>query len=499
MKLSTLCASLAGARIEGDQTVEITAISHDSRFVNPGTLFVALRGRKTDGTQYIEQAIAAGASAVAAPADVELNCAVPLIRLAAPRADLAVLAAEVHGRPAETLTMVGVTGTNGKTTVSTLVSEICVAGKVVEGLIGTIDHRIAGRIIPAQFTTPEAPVLHGILAEMVTAGVEVTVMEVSSIGLEERRVDGIPFKVAGFLNLSPDHLDYHADMTAYGDAKASLFTDHLALGGTAIIDVDDPYGQQLAKRIADRRPDVNLWSLSVNEASTSVHFETLSADASGIAGELRTPAGTLSLNSPLLGLFNASNVAMAAAISMAVGIESAAVSAALGHARVRGRLETVETHRDFSVVIDYAHSPDAIARVIETLRPVTRGALWCVFGCGGDRDATKRSPMGSAAAMADAVVVTSDNPRSEDPARIASQAAAGAIRAGAPLSDRPQVGGTYVELDRRAAIAATLAAVGPGDVVLVAGKGHETYQEINGQRFPFDDVEVVRDILQVAS
>jgi UDP-N-acetylmuramoyl-L-alanyl-D-glutamate--2,6-diaminopimelate ligase len=499
MMLHVLCSAVADAWIEGDSSVDILAVSHDSRAVTPGTLFVALPGRNTDGTRYIDQALAAGAAAVAVSEDVALTCGVPVVRLPSPRAALALLAAEVHGRPAEELKMIGVTGTNGKTTVSTLVSEICVAGGVGEGLIGTIDHRIAGVNRAAQFTTPEAPALHALLAEMVAADVEIAIMEVSSIGLEERRVDGIPFQVAGFLNLTADHLDYHADMEAYGVAKSTLFTDHLALGGIAIIDIDDAYGQELALRLRAERSDVELWTLSLSQSAASVRFEGLVVNAEGVSGTLITPKGQVSLTSPLLGAFNASNLAMSAALAQAVGISSEAISLALTTAQVRGRLERVETQRGFSVVVDYAHSPDAIERVLETLRPVTTGSLWCVFGCGGDRDVTKRGPMGTAAALADAVVVTSDNPRSEDPAVIAEQAVAGAINAGAPLSAVPMVGATFVELDRRAAIAATLGAAGPGDLILVAGKGHETYQEVGGQRLPFDDVQVVRDLLRVAS
>ena len=260
MTLAELCTRLDGATIVGDGQIEIGTVSHDSRDVTEGTLFVALPGRRTDGTRFIEMALRNGAAAIAVSRNVELDCDVPVLKLSAPRPDLAVIAAEIHGRPADHLTMVGVTGTNGKSTVATLVAEICVAADVVEGLIGTIDHRIAGTIHPAEFTTPEAPILHRTLGRMVDAGVVVAVMEVSSIGLEEKRVDGIPFTVAGFLNLTPDHLDYHADMDAYGAAKARLFHEHLALGGTAIIDIDDPYGQRLVAELKRARPDLVLWT-----------------------------------------------------------------------------------------------------------------------------------------------------------------------------------------------------------------------------------------------
>lgn len=499
MTLAELCTRLDGATVVGDGQVEINTVAHDSRDVTQGTLFVALPGRRTDGTRFVEMALRNGAAAIAVSEAVELDCTVPVLRLASPRADLATIAAEVYGRPADGLQMVGVTGTNGKSTVATLVAEICVAAEVVEGLIGTIDHRIAGVIHPAEFTTPEAPILHRTLRQMVAAGVEVAVMEVSSVGLEERRVDGIPFRVAGFLNLTPDHLDYHADMDAYGTAKARLFHEHLALGGTAIIDIDDPYGARLVGELKRARPDLVLWTLSVRNREADICFEALQLNAQGVHGILRTPAGDIEITSPLLGSFNASNVAMATGIAIAVGISGDVAGRALASARVRGRLEPVNVGQDFSVVVDYAHSPDALERVLETLRPITPGLLWCVFGCGGDRDSVKRAPMGRAAAQADAVIVTSDNPRTEDPRHIAEAAMAGVLEAGLTLSDAMGRGQAVIELDRRRAIALTLEAARAGDMVLVAGKGHETYQEIDGVRHPFDDVAVVRELLGAAS
>jgi len=394
--------------------------------------------------------------------------------------------------------LVGLTGTNGKTTVSTLVAQICRDAGRPEGLVGTISHWIAGRERPATFTTPEAPALHRLFAEMVSAGVEIAVMEVSSIGLAEHRVHGLRFSAAGFLNLSVDHLDYHGDMTQYGSAKRRLFWDHLVTGGVAIVNTDDAYGHDLALALRESRPDVEVWALSLTDSTAEVLFLDLETDGRGTKGVLQTPRGEVALHSPLLGLFNATNVAMAAAMALALGLSPEAIKASLATGQVRGRMESVANDVELAIVVDYAHSPDALERVIATLRPLTAGTLWCVFGCGGDRDSTKRSAMGRAAAAADAVVITNDNPRAEDPAHIAAAALAGAEGDRRLSAEGPTVGRTWVELDRGTAIRRTIAAARPGDTVLIAGKGHETYQEIHGVQHPFDDVEEARQALAEA-
>jgi UDP-N-acetylmuramoyl-L-alanyl-D-glutamate--2,6-diaminopimelate ligase len=361
--------------------------------------------------------------------------------------------------------------------------------------VGTISHWIAGQERPAAFTTPEAPALHSLFAEMVVAGVEIAVMEVSSIGLAEHRVHGLRFSAAGFLNLSVDHLDYHGDMAEYGSAKRRLFSEHVMSGGVAIVNIDDPYGHDLAEALRESRPDVEIWSLSLTDATAEVRFLDLETDGRGTRGALQTPRGEVALDSPLLGRFNATNVAMAAAMALALGLPREAVEASLAKSQVRGRMELVANDVDLAIVVDYAHSPDALERVIATLKPLTEGTLWCVFGCGGDRDSTKRPAMGRAAAAADAVVITNDNPRAEDPADIAAAALTG-VETDRPLcTDGPTVGRTWVELDRRVAIRRTIAAAKPGDTILIAGKGHETYQEICGVQHPFDDVEEARQAL----
>lgn len=496
MKLADLVAGVDGARLEGDGAVEVRALTHDSREVAPGTLFVALPGRQVDGLRFVPAAVAAGAAAVALAVDAEPTGVdgLPIVRLADPRAALARLAARLHGDPAEKLRLIGLTGTNGKSTVATLVAAMIRASGAPEGVIGTLGNRVAGALHATRFTTPEAPALHALLADMVRAGVDVAVMEVTSVGLAERRVDGVGFAAAGFLNLSVDHLDYHGDMARYGAAKKPLFFEHLRPGGAAVIDVDDGFGATLADEVAERRPDVKLWRLSL-EGPADVRFAKLTLDGEGLRGALETPRGPVEVASPLVGRFNAHNVAMAAALARAVDLPAAAIGAALADTRVPGRLQRVANDRGLSVVVDYAHTPDALTRVIEALRPLTPGTLWAVFGCAGDRDRTKRAPMGAAGAAADAVVITSDNPRSEPPAAIAREVAAGAVAAGRAEADRPRAGHTWVEPDRKAAITATLAAARPGDTVLIAGKGHETYQEVCGVRRPFDDVAVATEAL----
>ncbi len=495
MKLSALIAAAPGARLVSGDDVEITALTHDSREVGPGTLFVALPGRTVDGRRFIPQAITAGAAAIAIPAGSPADAAAPTVLLGDPRADLARLAARLHGDPAERLRLVGLTGTNGKTTVATLLAAIVRAAGQPEGVIGTIGNRVAGALHPTRFTTPEAPALHALLAEMVRAGVDVAVMEVTSVGLAERRVDGVPFVAAGFLNLSVDHLDYHGDLQSYGEAKTPLFLERLRDDGVAVIDVDDPFGALLADRLAAARPTVEIWPLSLTLPDAAVRYETLDLGVDGIRGRLVTPAGPVALKSPLVGGFNVRNLAMAAALARAVDLPPDAIAAGLRETQVPGRLQRVEHDAGFEVIVDYAHTPDALDRALEALRPHTTGRLWCVFGCAGDRDRTKRAPMGRAAAAADAVIVTSDNPRSEDPAAIAREVAAGALTR-RPAADRPTPGRTYVEPDRAAAIRATLAAAAPGDTVLIAGKGHETYQEVGGVRHPFDDVAIASAALR---
>ena len=473
--------------------MEITGLTHDSRQAQPGDLFVALPGANVPGWQFVPTALARGAVAVAGPVEAAkvVPQGVPFVRLDVPRRATAELAASFHGHPSRALKLVGVTGTNGKTTVTSLVAAMIHEAGLQGGFVGTVGYRVGSRqMTAAAHTTPESPTLQSLLAEMVTDGVEMATMEVSSIGLAEWRVHAVEFSVAAFLNLSPDHLDYHGTMEAYGEAKVRLFEQGLAPSGTAIVDVSGPFGQKLWARLNDQARWARLWRIG-----HEIHFDELTLNARGMTGQLRTPAGPVRVQSPLLGRFNTDNVAAAVACGLAVGLPIDAIERGLSSEPPRGRLERVPNTESLAVVVDYAHTPDALRRVLEAVRPATRGAIWCVIGCGGDRDAAKRSAMGKAAAAADAVIVTNDNPRTEPPEIIAATVAEGARAAGRALISRAGIGGTFIELDRRQAIRAAIVAAQPGDTVLIAGKGHETYQEVDGFRRSFDDVAEARAAL----
>ena len=493
---ATICAPPRSSRTQstptcGPEDVSVFGVTHDSRAVRRGDLFVALPGARVDGRRFTSQAIASGAAAVAGPVvSHDGDCAVPYVSLPRPRPDMARLAAKFHGDPSRSMALVGVTGTNGKTTVTTLLAGMMRAAGLRVGLVGTAGHRIGDETVPTAHTTPESTVLQALLADMLEAGVGVAAMEVSSIGLAESRVDAVEFAVAAFLNLSSDHLDYHRTVSAYAEAKAGLFEAERLRSGVAIIDPSSTFGAELVERVRGRADAPTIWVVG-----QAVRWRQLVVTALGVAGTVETPMGDVAVRSPLVGRFNAANIAVAAACGLAAGLPIAAVEEGLANSRVRGRMQRVADSRsELDVFVDYAHTADALERVIDTLRELTRGRIWCVFGCGGDRDAGKRGPMGIAAARADAVVVTSDNPRFEDPAVIAREAAAGALRA-RPQADMPATGHTCIVLDRAAAIATTIDAAAVGDTVLIAGKGHETYQEVAGIRRDFDDVNHVRDAL----
>ena len=502
MKLSALAELVAGTRVVQGADTDVVRVVQDSRAARVGDLFVALPGQRVDGRRFIPQALAGGASAVAGLSEcaADVPPGIGFLALEAPRVVLGALAAAVLGWPARALRLVGVTGTNGKTTTTTLLATMCDAAGWSPGLIGTVAHRVGERRVEAKHTTPEAPDLQALFAEMRDAGVRLTAMEVSSIGLTEHRVAGLEFDVAAFLNLTPDHLDYHQTFEAYGEAKCLLFREHLAPQAVAVVLVDDPYSSEICAAVPAGR---TLWRVSAAPEAANVRgpvdvgYTRLSHTPSGMRGALRTPAGPVEIDTPLVGAFNAANVAVAAACAVAAGLPREAITAGLRIARVRGRLERVVGPAGApTVLVDYAHSPDALSRAIEAVRPAVTGRLYVVFGCGGDRDRSKRPLMGAAAAAADAVVVTTDNPRTESPADIADAAVEGALGAGRMRALRPTVGGVCTLLDRRVAIVETIAAARSGDIVLIAGKGHETYQEVDGVKSPFDDVAVAAEALR---
>jgi len=470
---------------EVEVEVEVTGISLSSQRILPGDLYAALPGARAHGASYAVDAARSGAVAVLTDetgAQTAAEAGLPVLVVTDPRSVLGSLAAQVYGDPADSLRLLAVTGTQGKTT-TTRLAELALEGAGISAaVVGTVGTRVAGEDIKTALTTPEAPDLHGLFALMRERGVEACAMEVSSHALVMGRVDGVVFDVAVFTNLGRDHLDFHADMEDYFAAKATLFTPERSRLG--LVNVDDEFGRRL---VAESLIETRTFSSEGAAADWQAVDVRLGADGSrftvlGPAGQ-RIPAAV-----PIAGAFNVSNALAAVAGAAELGFDPLAVAAGLAVADgVPGRLERVETGRDFHVVVDYAHKPDAVEAALSTLRPLTTGRLLVVIGAGGDRDTGKRPVMGEIAArLADVLIVTDDNPRSEDPAAIRAEVLAGTRRAAAEVRE---VG------DRREAIRTALELAGPGDIVLVAGKGHETGQEIAGVVHPFDDRDVVRDEL----
>jgi len=489
VEVSALADHLTGIGVEVGTPhgvgVRVTGMSLDSRRVRAGDLYAAIPGATVHGIAHLPAALAAGAAAVLTDevGAAEVPTGVPVIVVPRPRAVLGTVAAEVYGRPAESLRMIGITGTQGKTTTTRLLESGLTGSGVPAAVIGTVGTRVLGTEVASALTTPEAPDLHGLLAMMVERGVEACAMEVSSHALVQGRVDGLVFDVAVFLNLGRDHLDFHRDMEDYFSAKASLFTP--GRSRTGLVDIDGEWGRRLQERA-----EVPLGTLS----TVGNHADWCAFDVdlgpTGSRFRIAGPDGTeLAAGCPIAGAFNVANTLAAVAAAATVGYDAAAVAAAIaGGDGVPGRLERVDEGQDFEVVVDYAHKPDAIEAALATLRPLTDGRLIVVLGAGGDRDAGKRPLMGRIAASgADVLVVTDDNPRSEDPA---------AIRAAILAGTRDSTA-TVLEIgDRRAAITEAVTRARSGDVVLVAGKGHETGQEVAGVVHRFDDRDVVREVLR---
>ena len=466
--------------------VPVTGITFDSRAVVPGYVFVGLKGQKFDGSAFARQAVAAGAVVIVADQpEPEGGVGAPWLHVADARQAMAWLAAELHGHPSRELRVVGVTGTNGKTTTSYLLHAIFEAAGIRAGLMGTVAYRVADREVGATRTTPEAPDLQQFLREMVTARCGACVMEVSSHALALHRVDGIRFAAAIFTNLTRDHLDFHGDMESYFAAKRRLF-ELLPDGAPAIVNLDDPRGAELVA-LAPRAVTYSVnYPADVTPGPLRVALE-------GLRFEVRTPAGTLSVRSVLVGRPNVSNILAAVATAVALDVPLDAIERGIAGLRgVPGRFEVVSDESDdITVVVDYAHTDDALRNLVETARQLAPARVITVFGCGGDRDRSKRPLMGMVAArQSDVVVVTSDNPRGEDPARIIEEVVRGA------QAEARQAAVQILTLpDRHEAIAEAVRLAEPRDVVLLAGKGHEKYQDIGGQHLPFDDVATAREAL----
>jgi len=475
---------------------QVTAVEYDSRRVGPGAVFVAVAGRTADGATFAPQALARGASLVVAERERPPEVEGPWVVAADARAALAAAAAAFYRNPSEELLVVGVTGTNGKTTTIYLLAGILERAGLRTGRVGTVSYRIAGIERDAPRTTPEAPDLQRLLREMVNARCAACAMEVSSHALALRRVDFMRFGAAIFTNLTRDHLDFHGSMEEYFLAKRRLF-ELLPKGAPAIVNVDDPYGARLAREF----PDAITCAL---DRPADVAPASLALSLEGIACELRTPRGPLRLRSPLLGRGNAYNLLAAATAALALDVPAEAIEQGVADVtQVPGRFQVVSSpDDDVTVVVDYAHTDDALRNLLETARPLTRGRLIVVFGCGGDRDRTKRPLMGAVAGrLSDLVILTSDNPRSEDPDAIIEEIKRGLVPPDRPLvrggQPVPQVAATpwMAITDRGAAIRRAVHEARPGDLVVVAGKGHERYQVIGDRTLPFDDVEVAREAL----
>ncbi len=473
--LAALLSDLAGAQTRGDPAVSILDVAYDSRSVSTGALFCCVPGERADGHDFARAALDAGAAALVVQRWLDLPATqvwVPSVRAA-----MGPLAARAFREPASAMTMLGVTGTNGKTTTTYLLEAIARRAGRHPGVLGTTGGRIDGDPVTIERTTPEAPDLHRLLALMRDRGVGLVAMEVSSHALEQHRIDGVVFDAAAFTNLSQDHLDYHPSMEAYFAAKSSLFTPRRARLG--VVNADDAWGRRLLEA-----PAVAMSTFGV-ETDADLRATGVRVTASGLSFE----AGGLAITSSLRSAFNVSNCLAAIALCRAVGVPDDAIVAGIADVReVPGRVEPIEEGQDFLVVVDYAHTPDSILGVLQATRPLATGRLIVVFGCGGDRDRAKRPLMGKAAtSAADRTIITTDNPRSEDPIEIIAEIEPGAIEGG---------GAYVVEPDRRAAIALALAEAGPGDAVVIAGKGHETVQEFADRTVAFDDRAVARDVLR---
>jgi UDP-N-acetylmuramoyl-L-alanyl-D-glutamate--2,6-diaminopimelate ligase len=483
MQILELLKIIAGIEAKGDIRVEFRGIQHDSRRVQPGDLFVALKGEKTNGALFIDEAAAGGAVAFACDHDPAAKAAIPFLKVPDARRFLAEAARALHGDPASHLQLAAITGTNGKTTTAHLIDAIFRHAGLTSCLAGTLGMRIGGQSFPSAHTTPEASDLAAFLHQALQAGCTHGALEVSSHALAQKRVFGTRFTVGVYSNLTPEHLDFHRDMESYYAAKRLLF---LPEGGnairTAVINTDDDYGRRLASEVPAPvvrygfGPDADV---RVREFRTGPEQTELS---------FATPAGDLAVRTRLVGRPNIYNIMAAAGAALSLGIQPSAVRVGIESLRtVPGRLEPVCAGQNFSVFVDYAHTPDALEKLLETARPLAAGKVITVFGCGGDRDRRKRPVMGEIAArLSDEVIATSDNPRSEDPQQILAEIEPGLKRGRAPYRLLP---------DRREAIRCALAIACPGDVMVIAGKGHEDYQIIGNRIFPFDDRAVAQELI----
>ena len=494
MSLQELAEALPSMlrKVVGDGQVQITGVQHDSRLVGPGDLFFALGGQVFDGADYTADAIARGAVAIAAEQVLQVD--VPQVQVNHGLLALAHAARLVYGDPTRGLRVAGVTGTNGKTTVAHLVEQALLALGERPGLAGTVTVRGPGGDRAPTHTTPMADELMRIARWLVDSGATHFVMEASSHGMAMHRVDGVRFDVAAFTNLSQDHLDFHGDLISYGAAKARLFTE--LKPRVAVINLDDEFGRQLSRRVESQRPGTSLRYSARGDRDAELSVIQVAQGRAGLQATIETPEGAVDLQSPLLGMHNLENLTCALGICMGLGFPAEDAARALGSASgAPGRLERVPHPEDVLVFVDYAHTPDALERVCTLLKESTAGRLLVLFGCGGDRDRTKRPLMGEVVGrFAEIAFLTSDNPRGESPSAIIDDIVPGLLRAGVTALSvdalsQVKARGFLVEPDRGLAIGLALQAARPGDTVLIAGKGHEKVQIVGTERLAFDDVE----------
>ena len=488
MPVSELLAALPEKTVVGRPPAGVSGITDDSRKVEPGHCFVAVPGFRQDARRFIPEAVQRGATLVITEGAALPDVGVAQVLVPSARAALGRAADAYYGHPSRQLTVVGITGTNGKTTTSYLVEALLQARGLKTGVIGTIQYRIGDRALPAGQTTPDALALQSMLASMYAEGIGGVAMEVSSHALALARVDELTFDVAVFTNLTQDHLDFHGTLDDYRRAKRRLFElleGSPKPGRAAVVNSDDPSAAEMTRGLT---VPVLRFGLGPGAA---VRASEWASTLEGVRVVAATPRGPMELRSPLMGEHNVMNLLGAVATGIALGLTPATIAQALGRVgTVPGRFEQIRAGQPFLVVVDYAHTPDALARVLSTARKLTRGRLGVVFGCGGDRDRGKRPIMGEIAAqLGDRIWVTSDNPRSEPPEAIIDEIVAGIRRAG--LDERRYAR----QADRRAAIAEALGWAQAGDTVVIAGKGHETYQIVGSAVLPFDDRAVARHIL----
>ena len=496
MKLSQLLSTITDFHLHGDDGVTVSAVSCDSRCVPPGTLFFALPGATVDGHDFIAAAVSSGAAAVILEDVARAPVGIPWVQVADGRAAMARISAEFYGNPTLRLPLVGITGTNGKTTSTYLIEAILAAAGMPPAVLGTISYRFGTTSIAASHTTPESTELQAAFRRLADAGARSFVMEVSSHALEQKRADGCYFDVGIFSNLTRDHLDYHKTMDSYLESKQRLFSELLRPNDAkprrrAVINMDDPYGAVIADRAS-----CPVITYGINYRG-DVQVRDVSSTVNGVSGTLLTPKGRIAFTSRLVGKFNLSNILAAAAAGIALDLPLEAIRSGIEqHATVPGRMERVDNTRGITLLVDYAHTGDALENVLSTLKELATARIITVFGCGGDRDPGKRPIMGRIAAqMSDLTVVTSDNPRTEDPFAILAQVQAGITPLGIREYSLAELFSGYsdkgfVMLESRAdAIRLAVRLAQPGDIVLLAGKGHEDYQIIGRTKQHFDDRE----------